>query len=668
MTERLDIIISANSDEAVSAIQKLNQEFNKLNNAAKISDKFSQYGVAFDSLGRAVDSSNNQFISAQGILNKMKTGYAHILPKDLADNIAQVDWKSFEKGTTKAINGSKGLSFQLYQLQRNVLMFGLGVMFAGMQIRRTFAGIMNDTTSTFMKITEGQTSAGQAVTTLSAAFTYLKFTIGEAIATVLEPLLPMLVDIIEKVSDWVSNNQGLTAGVIVGGVALGAFMLTIGQTITLMASMISLVRILIPILGGDAGLTAALGGLGSGGVLSTLTGITYALMEWVPIIALILVILALLKISWDTNFGGFKTTVQNTANDVLALLGGLWNSASNILSDLYNFTAQIMAGNYDIAFKWAYKLGLDVIALVAKVLVDVVQIILDILAGIWNIGISFITSLAAIMAYIIKRAITGIMGFAQDSMNAFIDLANKIPGVNIAKQKGMDTAITAVDQIGSDTETVLKYLGKLGQFDATNVVAKAFGVKDLSALGDLMDKRNAEISGVGLAAAPTQTDISAKLTQQTLSQDQLAVINSNMTTTMSSLKDTLTTNENQILALNTTFAQKIPTFSENLKKSAEGMDNLNVAFTTNVPALDTSMNTLKMSTDAGATSYDLSVTKNVTALDGNTTTVKTLNDTIAKTVTSARTVNINLQGSTMSASEIEKAIEDIFRKYGITAV
>jgi hypothetical protein len=109
----------------------------------------------------------------------------------------------------------------------------LSIMFGGMVIMRTFQGIMRTSTEMFMKITEGATPAGQAVTALNAEMAYLKFTIGRVLAEALLPLLPTLISLITWFRNFVKDNPSLVASFIFIAFALGLIMYVIGTLILL---------------------------------------------------------------------------------------------------------------------------------------------------------------------------------------------------------------------------------------------------------------------------------------------------------------------------------------------------------------------------------------------------------------------------------------------------
>ena len=124
-----------------------------------------------------------------------------------------------------------------------------------MFLERTFGSILRSGTNTFREITEATAGATSALSQLNAGVTFLQFTIGDALNTVLEPLLPTIMAIIEGIADFVQQHPDIVL-LAVALAAVGAAMVPIGASLVFFQN--------IGALGGIAGL------LGSGGALSTL--------------------------------------------------------------------------------------------------------------------------------------------------------------------------------------------------------------------------------------------------------------------------------------------------------------------------------------------------------------------------------------------------------------
>ena len=105
----------------------------------------------------------------------------------------------------------------------------LSLMFAGILVSRTTDKFMRDTISTMMKMTEGQSQSAQALLSLTASWEYLKFSIGDAIGTALEPVLPYIIAIVDGFADFVQQNPEATFTAIFGLLAAGTTLMAIGQ-------------------------------------------------------------------------------------------------------------------------------------------------------------------------------------------------------------------------------------------------------------------------------------------------------------------------------------------------------------------------------------------------------------------------------------------------------
>ena len=124
-----------------------------------------------------------------------------------------------DKYSGKLVDYNKATMLAAKQTKRFKFEY-LGLLFFAMQINRTFKRITITSTSFYMKMTEGQTMASQGMTRLSASFQFLKFSIGDAIATALLPLIPAIVDIIDAISGWISQHPKLVASILLVGIAL----------------------------------------------------------------------------------------------------------------------------------------------------------------------------------------------------------------------------------------------------------------------------------------------------------------------------------------------------------------------------------------------------------------------------------------------------------------
>lgn len=208
---------------------------------------------------------------------------------------------NWEKNFRAIETDTRKLEKDFMRSQRAMLQFGLSTMFAGMAIRRIFSKIAKSSLDAFMKISEGATPAGQAITAVSAGFEYLKFEIGNAIGAFLLPYIDTIMNLIDGIGNWIDQNKTLTGWIIVLGIALGTVMMVVGQGILLMT-----------------GLAAV--GITLSGVIS---GLSTAFALAVSPIGLLIGGIILLGIAWHTNFGNIRKYTANVLDDIGGMLGSL---------------------------------------------------------------------------------------------------------------------------------------------------------------------------------------------------------------------------------------------------------------------------------------------------------------------------------------------------------
>lgn len=128
--------------------------------------------------------------------------------------------------------GVDKLTPQLKKIKKSFTKFRaefLTFMFAGMQLQRIFERIASSAIQSFQSIMNTVVGTATAITQLSAHWEFLKFTIGNAINTVLEPLIPHLVGIISWLADWIEQHPKLTTWILILVGVLGTLMMIIGQ-------------------------------------------------------------------------------------------------------------------------------------------------------------------------------------------------------------------------------------------------------------------------------------------------------------------------------------------------------------------------------------------------------------------------------------------------------
>lgn len=105
--------------------------------------------------------------------------------------------------------------------------WALSVLFFGQALQRTFTSIAKFGISSFQEISHSVEGVVTNTDMLDGSMKYLGFTIGEA----LEPVIGFLIPIIESIANWVDEHPKLTAVIITGGIALGAFLTLLGLSV-----------------------------------------------------------------------------------------------------------------------------------------------------------------------------------------------------------------------------------------------------------------------------------------------------------------------------------------------------------------------------------------------------------------------------------------------------
>jgi hypothetical protein len=95
--------------------------------------------------------------------------------------------------------------------------WALSIMFAGMAIQRAFSSISKFGIKSFNDVAHSQEGVVTASDKLDGSMKYLGFTIGAA----LQPVIEWLVPIVEWIAEWVDENEGLAAGIVILGTTIG---------------------------------------------------------------------------------------------------------------------------------------------------------------------------------------------------------------------------------------------------------------------------------------------------------------------------------------------------------------------------------------------------------------------------------------------------------------
>ena len=176
---------------------------------------------------------DNGFLSKEGMkdFRKELKSSRDILSDIGLDNVvksakmANDGFQNVDKMLGKTAKGYKTALTFMDRMNFSFSMNFLGTLFFGQALKRLSDQIMGSTLPLFMKLTEGQTESGMAMTALSATWETLKFAMGSAIAEALLPFIPTMINIIGLITDFIDKhpNIGLSVIALAGiGTALSA--------------------------------------------------------------------------------------------------------------------------------------------------------------------------------------------------------------------------------------------------------------------------------------------------------------------------------------------------------------------------------------------------------------------------------------------------------------
>jgi len=238
----------------------------------------------------------------------------------------------------------KGLGESLRQNEVRFQGWALSIMFFGMAILRVFSQIAKTSVKTFQDVMHSVEGSVTSFDMLQGSIKFLQFTIG----SVLEAFIPQIIEVVDKVSDWVNENQNLSGSIIKWGIILGAFLMVLGMVtlgFTGMYTLIANIGTLIAATFGVSGVAGGaafkfggivlaigaafiwvykmgkrMGGLGGflnalgRGVLKLVAGIGYAV--W----GLLQVIGNAFKVIWNGIVSGVEFTLNTTIDAINALI------------------------------------------------------------------------------------------------------------------------------------------------------------------------------------------------------------------------------------------------------------------------------------------------------------------------------------------------------------
>lgn len=237
--------------------------------------------------------------------------------KKISRNMQQIT-----RTTTDYIKGTKQVTSATKPFFKRFRMDYLGLMFGFMIASRAINTFGKEAIDIFLKVSGAVTEQGRALMTLSAWWTYLKFEIGSAIASALQPLIPILVGIIIWITDLIKEHPKLAGWIFVVTAALLLFGFIIYQVL-LFTNALAINMALSTIAMNQAGTAANVATV-------SFWGVFWSIVRIVLIVAIVIAAFYLLYKVWVDGVGTTKEKVLASLLVIgigimlIAALFGLW--------------------------------------------------------------------------------------------------------------------------------------------------------------------------------------------------------------------------------------------------------------------------------------------------------------------------------------------------------
>ena len=287
--------------------------------------------------------------------------------------------------------------------------YALSIMFFGSAMVNTFKQITTFGVRAFQDVMHSVDGTVTQFDLLGASLLYLGFTIGQA----LEPVIAWLIPIVDSIAEWVSENQALTAGLLLTLGVLGSILM-VGGALKLAFDGFATAFALI----GPAATQA-----GAATTAASTIGIA-AIAAWTAAIVLFIA-------AWQTNFAGIKDFVKNTFDIIWGIISGVFGGLVDIVKGVIKILKAIFTGDFTMLWEG---------------LVQVVQGFKEVMLNIF-VGLgSAIYNIFAFAMNLVTGLILGTLRLVLDGIRAALVAAEKFTGLSLGSG-AVATAISAVDKL-----------------------------------------------------------------------------------------------------------------------------------------------------------------------------------------------------------------------------
>ena len=309
--------------------------------------------------------------------------------------------------------------------------WAMSMMFFGMAIQRAFKSILDAGVSTFQEIAHSIEGTVTPIDMLKAGMDGILFAIGDAISNYLEPFLPKIMEIIDKVGLWIQEHEDLAASIVLIGLALGTVMMIFGMGKLGVDGLVAAFHLLKV---SAVKIFASGGVLGKGGlVVGAIKSVALFLgVSFGAAIAIIIAIIAVLVAMWVTNFGGIRDFFEDTFSAILAFFKSIWDNVKGVFESVWGFITSLLKGDWDEALKYLLKAVVHIVSLILKAFVLLGALIVNVFIFAWSLIVDLFKMQVKGLLSLIKLVAQGI---------------DAVFGTNLAS--GIEYAMGLVDDVAA---------------------------------------------------------------------------------------------------------------------------------------------------------------------------------------------------------------------------
>jgi len=130
------------------------------------------------------------------------------------------------------------------RMKNNIMSAGLSMLFTGMAMKKMFQDIATTAITTYNKINANTALANNAVTRLAISMDYVYYVIGDALSSALDSIMPMILSVVDAITDWIEQNPELSGQILLWGIIISSVVMVLGQMGLAVLGIISALQLL----------------------------------------------------------------------------------------------------------------------------------------------------------------------------------------------------------------------------------------------------------------------------------------------------------------------------------------------------------------------------------------------------------------------------------------